>query len=131
VDSVEDVFVKGLRSLASDLDSITVATSDRYHYDAITESIRWEDELPQSYGRGGERLAALRVIFRYRASLILGEPQAEWERYWQLARELFPRWIGFDATRLNPSPEVREFLRAHAAETAAAVARSIERMRRR
>src|SRR5262245_32316515 len=130
VDST-DIFVKGLRLAARELDSLATAKSETFRYDAITESIIWDDELPADYGGGSEKVWSLRPIFRFRASLILGEPDLEWERYWQLAKQLFPKWIGFSKGRLNPATEVKEFLRKRIVETETSVKRMMANSDRR
>ena len=120
--SHNDIFEKSLRCIANDLDLLRIEKSSRYRYDAITESLIWEDELPT-----GSRIRALhgmRAILRHRASLTLGELDTEFERYWQLGNELFPNWIGFTQSRVHPPADVCDFLR-HAVQNTRNYVKSI------
>jgi hypothetical protein len=127
----EDNFVKGLRFIAAALNSTTTVQCDAFRYDAITESTIWEDELPPVIRARSEALWGIRPILRHRASIILGEPDPEWERCWQLGKELFPNWVGFIDSRVDPAPEIREFLRQRVVETRSAISRMISNAVRR
>lgn len=117
----DDVMVQGLHRVAKTLNRLTeIKSDDDYYFDAITEGIVWHDELPPPSERGAENFWGLRPIFRYRASLISGDPDLEWAEYWQLAQKLFPQWVGFSKHRQKPNPLLVGFLdekmRKHEAE---------------
>lgn len=118
-------FVEELHQIAPKLEALKTSRSQAFFYDAITEAIIWEDELPDS--RESKLVWALRPIFRYRASLILGQPDARCEPYWRLASDLFPSWIGFRPERLHPAPEVVEFLRKKVTETEISIRRMMDK----
>lgn len=61
----------------------------------------WTDEIPLSIDRLSENL--LRMILRYRTTLILGVPDSKWEPFWVEAVREFPAWIGFLPERQQQS----------------------------
>jgi hypothetical protein len=57
----------------------------------------WLDEYPV-WWRLSELKNALRFLWHYRTGLMLGENR-EWGEFWELGLRLFPRWVGFHASR--------------------------------
>jgi hypothetical protein len=109
----DDVFVKGLKRVAPMMRKLDKDERGGFFFDAMTESVIWHDELPKPSDRGGENFWGLRPIFRYRSSVLMGSPEMEWEPYWQLAKSLFPCWVGFRAERLEPKEEIIKLRRNH------------------
>jgi hypothetical protein len=124
---LDQKFVDALHAIAPDLDEIRNPQSEVYRYDAITEAIIWNDELPVRCSV--EKIQSLRPVFRYRASITLGQPDVEWERYWQLAKSLFPHWVGFSSERVAPGPEVTSYLRRQVDDTRRQVRTALSNLR--
>ena len=120
-------FQRDLEEIAPLLNSTRQSEAGDYQYDAMTESIVWDDERPpvQSMIDVGRTMRVLRRLLRYRASVALGEPEVALEPAWNLAKSLCPSWVGFAEERVHPSNEVVEFLRARVAATRAATKRLI------
>jgi hypothetical protein len=74
------------------------------HYDVMSDGFHWSDEMPtgaiDACFRGGSW--AFRYVLAYRASLIRGEPDQDFQPPWdQLLREC-PDWPGFRPERNSP-----------------------------
>jgi len=76
-------------------------------YDLMSDAILWEDEIPTPFS-GDSRV--IRLLLRYRTTVLLGNPDRELECYWLHGRSLFPEWPGFNPSRNTPSQELSEFL---------------------
>src|SRR5687767_11738584 len=74
----------------------------RYHL--MADALYWVDEIPDNLDTFSEN--CLRIILRYRTSLIQGKPDEKWKIYWEEAVRSFPEWIGFRQDRCNPNPEL-------------------------
>jgi hypothetical protein len=98
-----------LREWATHLDGIRTPGSREPFVDAMSDALVWPDETDSSTPM--EVIWALRFVRHYRTGLILGEarPHAE---FWQLARELFPHWVGFLPSRCELSPRLAEIYHA-------------------
>jgi hypothetical protein len=79
-----------------------------FRYDLMSDSVIWEDEMPNPFM--GDSLA-LRLLFRYRTSVLLGNPDVQLEGYWLHGKSLFPDWPGFTSDRSTPSQEILDFLK--------------------
>ncbi|MGD9644920.1 MAG: hypothetical protein AB7U73_04355 [Pirellulales bacterium] len=66
-------------------------------YDLLADAVYWVDEIPGDID--AYSASCLRPMLRYRTTLILGLPDAQWELYWSEAKRQFPRWIGFSRRR--------------------------------
>jgi hypothetical protein len=80
-------------------------------YDQISGAVIWSDEFPPAHRlRTVRNWAVIRFVFRFRTTLILGEPEEEYRVVWDRARELFPGWPGFDPRRcsLDQRPRFQE-----------------------
>ena len=75
----------------------------QYHLLAV--ALFWTDEMPEGISETGED--ALRFVLRYRTSLMLGNPQSEFESLWTAARRTFPHWVGFSTDRCEPSEQLK------------------------
>jgi len=76
-------------------------------YDLMSDAIVWEDEIPTLFI--GDSLV-IRLLFRYRTTVLLGNPDRELECYWRHGQSLFPEWPGFNPSRNRPSQELLKFL---------------------
>ena len=68
-------------------------------YELLSDSLIWTDEIPEVGAEKVAGLRALRYVFRYRTSLMLGVPEKRFLHYWEEAQALFPGWPGFDPER--------------------------------
>lgn len=83
----------------------------RYHL--LADALFWTDEIPEGISEVGED--ALRFILRYRTSLLMSNPQSEFELLWRTARNAFPEWAGFSLDRCIQSEHLKAvFLRLQA-----------------
>ena len=70
-------------------------------YHLLADALVWADEVPL-WGKRSEVEDALRVLWHYRTGLILGEARPFTE-LWELAKRLFPDWVGFHSSRCRPA----------------------------
>ncbi len=73
--------------------------------DVMSDALVWTDETISSTPT--EVIWALRFVRHYRTGLILGVARPHSE-FWQLARDLFPHWVGFLPSRCELSPRLAE-----------------------
>jgi hypothetical protein len=81
-----------------------------FSYEMMSGALVWSDELPEfRVLRLVHHWQVMRLVLRFRTTLILGEPDEELREYWDEAQQLFPEWPGFD--RRRRSSGLREALR--------------------
>ncbi len=92
-----------LREIVDPMRSLTASPDAKMFYELLSDSLVWTDEIPEVDPAhvGGRR--ALRFVFRYRTSLMLGRPEERYRPYWEEALALFPAWPGFKPERRAPS----------------------------
>jgi hypothetical protein len=94
-----------LREHAKRLDSLSQPSpSATVFYEVMSGALVWSDEKIE--GVPTEVIWALRPLFAFRSSLILGSPQEKWRPYWEASVAMFPHWIGFRPERLIATPEL-------------------------
>lgn len=91
----------------------------RYHI--LADGIYWSDEIPE--GLTGDAEDCIRILLRYRTSMITGRPEKRFEVFWTSAKRAFPDWIGFDENRVHPSEEVVAFYEKKKADITRKVSR--------
>src|SRR4051794_29424691 len=79
----------------------------RVRYNPFADAIYWSDEVPAKLTDDEED--ALRILLRYRTSLIIGRADPMWAPLWGAATELFPRWIGFSEERTRGNRGLVDF----------------------
>jgi hypothetical protein len=94
-----------LRLWAQHLDSITEQRVTQPFSDVLADGLIWRDETIDSTPI--EVIWSLRLLWHHRTGIIIGE-QRRFADTWQLARELFPHWVGFHPDRCRPSAELAE-----------------------
>lgn len=92
----------------------------RPHYDAMSDALVWRDELVAALPE--DQLGALRYLFRFRMTLVLGAPNEELRPLWRRAQELFPEWVGFSERRASPSAGLVEIYKRKSAHFAKVLA---------
>lgn len=101
---------KELESVAPMLNARRRSRCARPRYHLLADALFWTDEIPEGISEAGED--ALRFILRYRTSLMLSNPQSEFEALWNAARIAFPEWAGFSSERCGRSEHLKSvFLR--------------------
>ena len=85
----------------------TVDPNATFSYELLSDGVWWSDEAPKEF----EAISALRMVVRYRTCMICGVDSSFGEA-WEVAKELFPGWVGFRAERCQPSAEIVEQIRA-------------------
>ena len=81
-------------------------------YDGFADAVYWDDEIPD--GLTPEITDLIRVVLRYRTTLLLKEPDPTWTLVWTIAKESFPNWIGFSEDRTTPNDRIAAFYEENA-----------------
>ncbi|HEY5316070.1 MAG TPA: hypothetical protein VIK18_26315 [Pirellulales bacterium] len=98
---MKDRLIAMLSTIAGAMNSLTKAPDAVIHYDMLAGALWWSDERPASGQIGNSD--CLRVVFRYRTSVIIGEPESQYLPYWLAAENEFPKWPGFAVERCRPN----------------------------
>jgi hypothetical protein len=88
--------------------------SSKPFYEWMSGALIWRDETRTDTPT--RVVWALRPIWAYRTSLMLGEPRAELAEAWRFGREHFPNWVGFLSERREAREEWLEIYRKGEAE---------------
>ncbi len=75
-------------------------------FDTMSGGFVWSDEKIK--GLEKYEMGCLRAIFRYRTSIIIGEPDQRFEEIWEKLKVGLPEWIGFDPERCSPRSDLIE-----------------------
>jgi hypothetical protein len=102
---IED-YLADLPKIADDMKRLKRSERAVVRYELLSGSLVWSDEFPKGTKASTD---CLRFVFRYRTSLILGEPDKPYEIFWNEAQRHFPDWIGFSPDRTSPSSELAAF----------------------
>ncbi|GEM_PF-3458491 len=92
-----------LQKIAPQLDRLREDPNARVHYELMSDSLVWSDELPPLDEFQASDSSVLRGVWRYRTSLIMGVPEEKCRPAWEEAQKLFPNWPGFLPQRQLPS----------------------------
>lgn len=65
----------------------------------LSGGLLWDDEYPPINQLHAEELLILRMLLRYRASLIANDPETKLADYWLALNEAVPAWPGFNPSR--------------------------------
>lgn len=96
-----------LRSAAVVIGRVTSGRADaELRYDMMSDAVYWSDEPPAIDSHEAiEAVWALRPVFHHRVCVMLARP-SPYAHLWELARDLFPMWIGFAHDRCHLAPDV-------------------------
>jgi hypothetical protein len=111
-----DDLLQSLQVIAPQMNVLRRRWLARLHYDAIADALWWSDERPKLTHLRDHW--CLRLLFRYRTSLILGEPDLNCEPAWLEATRSFPNWPGFHPSRCQPNKRLVAFYAKCRDETA-------------
>jgi hypothetical protein len=99
-------YFEHLKRIAGEMDqtrSLPGATAD---YDVLAGALVWSDEYPGDFGRRLAEFDCVKLLLRYRTTLLLGKADDALRPYWDYARERFPNWAGFSPARLAMTEEL-------------------------
>lgn len=88
-----------LARLAVLLNELTIDPNARVSYDLFAGGLTWSDEWADAEF---EICTAIRVLWRYRSSLICGKPDERFREHWEFAKQSCPNWPGFQLVRQDP-----------------------------
>lgn len=74
-------------------------------YHLFADAVFWSDEFPRPMNSDLEN--AFRMVLNHRTSLLCGEV-GKFPAAWNLARECYPSWPGFQSERCTASPELAD-----------------------
>lgn len=97
---------EALRLVAPVLSELKVDPQARLGYELMSDALIWSDELPPPANREDAVIDTncLRGVFRYRTSLMLGEPVEKYRASWDELKRLCPNWPGFLPERARHDP---------------------------
>ena len=101
-----DYFEK-LSQIAAEMDRTRASSGAGLRYDMFTVSLWWSDEYPTVASHRREDFDCVKLLIRYRMTLLLGIPDESLRPYWDHARSLFPNWAGFHPNRLVLTPDLK------------------------
>lgn len=84
----------------------TVDPNATLFFDLMADGAWWSDETPKEF----DAISALRMVVRHRTCMICGI-ESPFGAAWEVAKELFPDWVGFREDRCRPSIEIVEQIR--------------------
>jgi hypothetical protein len=116
-------FITAFREIAERLNTLKPDPKATYFLECLSGGLIWTDERPP-FDVNAEELGALRMLWNYRTSVLVGKPRAEFRELWDLAVAVAPRWPAFRPERFTPSPELVDFIE----KRKKASDRSIERL---
>ena len=96
---------KEFRAVAQRLNAMKPDSKARCFFECMSWGLTWTDERP-AFRVSTDELGALRVIWNYRTSLILGKPRMEFNEIWSTGLALAPQWPGFLPERRHPRPDL-------------------------
>lgn len=94
------VNITNLKTIAPLLQSMSKDPHARVFYDITADALIWTDEFPLI--ADSDAISCLRYVLRYRTSVILGQPEVRYERYWSEVAAMCPNWPGFILERKSP-----------------------------
>jgi hypothetical protein len=100
-------------SVAAEMNNVRELPNAKIDYDLLADAIIWSDEYPSNPTRPMYDFQCIKILLRYRTSLLLGTPDETFKVYWDRAKELFPNWAGFTFSRLVPNDDLKKFYEHH------------------
>ena len=91
--------IEQLRAIAPRMRELKPGSGATVFYELMSDALVWSDEIPDLETGDVRAFHCLRFVFRYRTTLMLGEPDGRFAGVWEEAAKLFPDWPGFDVSR--------------------------------
>lgn len=88
----------------------TLDPNATFSYELMSGGVWWSDEIPSVT----EAVWALRMVVAHRTCIVCGIDSSFGEE-WEIAKQLFPEWVGFRAERCQSSAEIVEQFKAELA----------------
>ena len=101
--------VESFKDVASDMERTRINPEAVLQYDLLADALAWSDEYPANSKRPPVELSSVRVLLRYRTTIILQSPDERLKPYWEQALLMFPNWGGFTPGRSKPSADLVEY----------------------
>ncbi len=94
-----------IERLAPFLNNVQKEEDATVEYQIFSDAFVWSDEIPDE--PIGDDLA-LKYLLRYRTSVLIGQPIAELESYWEAAKLAWRGWPGLSQERCEYSAEFKK-----------------------
>ena len=90
-----------LREISEMMNKLSEKQAKLPKYEFMSDALFWDDEFPERKLRKPkwEAFGTMRLVLRYRTTLILGRPEDDYKKAWDAAQALFPHWVGFAVSR--------------------------------
>ena len=98
-------FLAAFREIAGRMNVLESDPEAQCCFEYLSGALVWTDERPP-FRVNAEELGALRMLWNYRTSLLLGTPRVEFQDIWDSALALAPQWPGFLPGRRQPNPDI-------------------------
>ena len=95
--------------VAAEMDNVQELPNAEIGYDVLADAITWSDEYPSNAAGRMYDFQCIKILLRYRTTVLLGNSDETFRMYWDHAKGLFPHWAGFAPSRFVPSDELKEF----------------------
>jgi hypothetical protein len=116
--------------MASDMNQMHFDPGAILKYDLLADGLVWSDECP-SIPRGlFDEYSCIRILLRYRTTILLGTPDENLKPYWDQALMIFPHWVGFRSERLKSTDDLISFYTSSKSEGDKCIGRWDKYMRR-
>jgi len=106
-------WMEKLARIAEEMNRIHAVPGAEMRYDVTADAIFWTDEYPANLAGRAWDFQCVKILLRYRTSVLTGQPDETFGPYWDRARQLFPNWAGFEPKRFVPTDEMIEFYDHH------------------
>jgi len=100
-------YFDSLDRIAREMDRTRVAPDATVGYDVLSDALVWSDEYPRDIAGRLAEFDCVKLLLRYRTTLLLGKPNDSLRPYWDHGRRRFPNWAGFCPERLTATEELR------------------------
>lgn len=99
-----------LNSSALKIQQCVYDESAAMRYDIMSDSLVWTDEIPPP--PLGDAMV-IRLLLRYRTTVLIGQPEIGLAQYWTFGQSLFPIWPGFRTDRNTPTQDKVDYFLSH------------------
>ena len=110
---MREKILRQFQVMSAQMEQRNQSSSNELQYHFMADAVYWIDEIPDELDVFSEN--CLRIVLRYRMSLIEGASQEKWKSYWEEAKKSFPAWVGFREDRCRPNAKILNQYRVHKA----------------
>jgi hypothetical protein len=103
-----DFFAQFTR-IGRELDATRARADASIGYDVLAGAVVWSDEYPLDLAGRVADFDCVKLLLRFRTTVILGDADESLRAYWCEGQRLFPNWAGFRPERIAPTPELRDY----------------------